>query len=187
MIVEEANPTDSIDQESGTSSKATQLSNTDVPTGQTTAPPPPRTIDEGIVVPLQDEDTTFTAASTTSYDRRDRILQLLQQQRKPTMVDSSMQTDALPGIPSLASLLKRSSLSAKTGVPTLVVPDEQEQRRPPRPGSDRSTVYTLDGGSTTGSERGLVDGDEEWFMQDEDWDDTQDQDSAMAEWLLGEN
>lgn len=187
MIVEETNQTDIADQKNDTSSKATRLSNNDVPENQTAGPQSPGTIDEGTAVPLQDKDTIFTMASTTSYDRRDRILQLLQQQRKPTMMDSSTQTDALPGIPSLASLLERSSLSTKTSVPILIVPDEQEQGRTPRAGSDRSAVYTLDGGSTSGSERGLVDGDEEWFMQDEDWEDTQDQDSVMAEWLLGEN
>ncbi|KAI7868154.1 hypothetical protein BDF14DRAFT_605497 [Spinellus fusiger] len=36
------------------------------------------------------------------------------------------------------------------------------------------------------SERGMVDGDEEWFLQDDEWEDVQDQESAVVEWLLGE-
>lgn len=33
-------------------------------------------------------------------------------------------------------------------------------------------------------EEGLVDGDEEWFLQDDEWDEQEE--TAMAEWLLGE-
>ncbi|KAI8065922.1 hypothetical protein BC940DRAFT_303206 [Gongronella butleri] len=36
------------------------------------------------------------------------------------------------------------------------------------------------------SEHGVVDGDEEWFLPDEEWEDFAEQDSAVAEWLLGE-
>ncbi|KAG0168121.1 hypothetical protein DFQ28_006416 [Apophysomyces sp. BC1034] len=36
------------------------------------------------------------------------------------------------------------------------------------------------------SERGVMDGDEEWFLQDDEWDDIQDQENAVVEWLLGD-
>jgi hypothetical protein len=61
-----------------------------------------------------------------------------------TTVDASIQTEPLPGIPTLASLL--ASQRAHVVVPTLVITEDDDT-----------------------SEQGLVDGDEEWFIQD--WDD----------------
>ncbi|CAO3600885.1 unnamed protein product [Absidia cylindrospora] len=72
-----------------------------------------------------------------------------------TLVNASMQTEPLPGLPSLAT------------IPTLIVtPDDHHQRQ---------------------QEPNDNDEDEEWFLEDEDWDDVQDQESVMAEWLLGES
>jgi hypothetical protein len=62
-----------------------------------------------------------------------------------TAVDVSIQTEPLPGIPTLASLLATQRAHAVV-VPTLVITEDD-----------------------TTSEQGLVDGDEEWFIQD--WDD----------------
>ncbi|KAI7861060.1 hypothetical protein BDC45DRAFT_493430 [Circinella umbellata] len=38
----------------------------------------------------------------------------------------------------------------------------------------------------TGSEHGIVVGDEEWFVPDEDWEDEHEQEHTIVEWLLGE-
>lgn len=62
-----------------------------------------------------------------------------------TSVDVSIQTEPLPGIPTLASLLATQRAHVVV-VPTLVITEDD-----------------------TTSEQGLVDGDEEWFIQD--WDD----------------
>ncbi|KAI8083127.1 uncharacterized protein BX664DRAFT_301765 [Halteromyces radiatus] len=38
----------------------------------------------------------------------------------------------------------------------------------------------------TASEHGVVDGDEEWFLPEDEWEDIQEQENAVVEWLLGE-
>ena len=38
----------------------------------------------------------------------------------------------------------------------------------------------------SGSEQGIVVGDEEWFVPDEDWEDEHEQEHTIVEWLLGE-
>ncbi|CAO3597559.1 unnamed protein product [Absidia cylindrospora] len=158
---------------------------------QIVSPPPTTTVAAAAAaLSLQDNETAFVTASTTSCDRRDRILQLLQQQQKskPVMVDSSMQTDPLPGIPTLASVLSRMSIrGSATATPTLIVTEDKQRIKEDHHVGDRAMEDTFGDGSTNGSEQGMVDGDEEWFMQDEDWDDVHDQDSLMVEWLLGEN
>ncbi|KAI9300313.1 hypothetical protein BJ944DRAFT_244313 [Cunninghamella echinulata] len=44
----------------------------------------------------------------------------------------------------------------------------------------------LDSDNDSGSEHGIVEGDEEWFLPDDEWEDIQEQENAVAEWLLGE-
>ncbi|KAI8377985.1 uncharacterized protein BYT42DRAFT_614619 [Radiomyces spectabilis] len=60
-------------------------------------------------------------------------------------------------------------------LPTLVVPSLPHRRE-----SDVSTVA-----SQAITEHGIVDGDEEWFLQDEDWEDHADQEIAVVNWLIG--
>ncbi|KAL0092242.1 hypothetical protein J3Q64DRAFT_1672159 [Phycomyces blakesleeanus] len=48
------------------------------------------------------------------------------------------------------------------------------------------TVVPIVAVRKTDSEHGMVDGDEEWFLQDDEWEDVQDQESAVVDWLLGE-
>lgn len=49
-----------------------------------------------------------------------------------------------------------------------------------------TTRREIDVESERSSECGLVDGDEEWFLQDDDWEDVGEQETAVVEWLLGE-
>ncbi|CAO3607673.1 unnamed protein product [Cunninghamella blakesleeana] len=155
------------------------------------------------------DDATFYNSSNTSYDRRDRILQILHQHqsvknnnnnqnqnnKKKTnyeKVNSSMQTDPIPGLPPLSSILSSSS-SSSPSASTAVVPDVMITKML----NDSSISDFNDNDSlmkqqpsdinSSSSEKGMIDGDEEWFMEDEDWEDTQEQDTMMAEWLLGES
>ncbi|KAI8344732.1 hypothetical protein BC941DRAFT_464939 [Chlamydoabsidia padenii] len=76
------------------------------------------------------------------------------QDKYTTSIDASAQTDPLPGIPSLAELLTSRSLTVPLSVPTLIITKDDDG---------------MGSNDDVGSEQGLVDGDEEWFIQD--WDD----------------
>ncbi|KAI8374453.1 uncharacterized protein BYT42DRAFT_405053 [Radiomyces spectabilis] len=58
-------------------------------------------------------------------------------------------------------------------MPTLVVTE---------PDDTRSSMYA----SSVSSEPGIIESDEEWFLPEEEWEDTQEQEGAVVEWLLGE-
>ncbi|KAI9299896.1 hypothetical protein BJ944DRAFT_273746, partial [Cunninghamella echinulata] len=174
------------------------------------------------------DDTAFYNSSHTSYDRRDRILQLLQQKHqllknnsnpkketnndndkennlKGKFIDSSMQTDPIPGLPPLSALLlsmSSTSISNPSSTPpdvivTKIINESSSLSTSSSSSRSPSSSSLMDhdsllltkqqsGITSTGSEKGMIDGDEEWFMQDEDWEDAQEQDTMMAEWLLGE-
>ncbi|KAI7849382.1 hypothetical protein BDC45DRAFT_275991 [Circinella umbellata] len=92
---------------------------------------------------------------------------------RPIPVDAEVQTDPLP-----EPLIKPSSDSNNSGntPPALVITTEDEM--------GMTTHKELD--MESGSEHGMVDGDEEWFLPDDEWEDTQEQETAVVEWLLGE-
>lgn len=78
---------------------------------------------------------------------------------RPITVDAEVQTDPI-------------------GPPALVVTCEDDM--------GVTTRKEVDIESERSSEHGMVDGDEEWFLQDDEWEDIQDQETAVVEWLLGE-
>ncbi|KAG2218133.1 hypothetical protein INT45_000431 [Circinella minor] len=92
---------------------------------------------------------------------------------RPIPVDAEVQTDPLP-----EPIIKPSSDSNNSGnaPPALVITTEDER--------GMTTHKELD--MESGSEHGMVDGDEEWFLPDDEWEDTQEQETAVVEWLLGE-
>ncbi|ORZ15875.1 hypothetical protein BCR42DRAFT_491876 [Absidia repens] len=108
--------------------------------------------------------------------------------RNTTMVNAAMQTEPLPGLPPLASLLATTTdtTTSSITIPTLIVtPDDpqQQQRQAPQKMMTMQHMRTNDDNDNDGDD----DEEEEWFLEDDDWDDVQDQDSVMAEWLLGES
>lgn len=81
--------------------------------------------------------------------------------------------------------------------PTLVVTDESGNSKNASstlPTKNKKTSSSsimrmnndLDSDNDSGSEHGIVEGDEEWFLPDDEWEDIQEQENAVAEWLLGE-
>ncbi|KAI7874535.1 hypothetical protein K492DRAFT_240794 [Lichtheimia hyalospora FSU 10163] len=107
---------------------------------------------------LERRSTTYTTTANT----------------RPITVDAGVQTD-----PVLVT-----NHDENDGPPALVITDETGV-------SISKSIHTEDVSdsenlSDKSSERGLVEGDEEWFLQDDEWDDVQDQENAVVEWLLGE-
>lgn len=91
---------------------------------------------------------------------------------KPVAKDAETQTDPIPELVNASQIVK--------ATPALVVTAE---------GDDGVTVrkeVDMDNFSEKSSEHVLVEGDEEWFLQDDEWEDIQDQETAVVEWLLGE-
>lgn len=116
------------------------------------------------------------STEVTTADHKDKTLYLLRQDgnvqhkaavfrppRYVTPVDVAVQTEAdQPSIPTVVV----STVENETG--TTVRPVDQ------------------DSFSIGSSERGVVEGDEEWYVPDEDWeDDIAEQEHIIAEWLLG--
>ncbi|KAF7729620.1 hypothetical protein EC973_003993 [Apophysomyces ossiformis] len=69
----------------------------------------------------------------------------------------------------------------KDVTPTLVVTTEGSLGPMKRREIDAESII-----SQRSSEHGVMDGDEEWFLQDDEWEDVQDQENAVVEWLLGD-
>jgi hypothetical protein len=65
--------------------------------------------------------------------------------------------------------------------PSLVVTDETGNIPVQKP-----TKPTADDNDDAISLCGIVDGDEEWFLPEDEWEDIHEQENAVAEWLLGE-
>ncbi|KAI9027506.1 hypothetical protein CLU79DRAFT_717033 [Phycomyces nitens] len=134
---------------------------------------------------LKFEQVTSLDDYRASYvSRRERFLYLQRdpialERKKPTPVrqprgvDASVQTDMV--VPSVVvhKTIDHSNEDELSSAPMLMLTTED--------GNGRALDRTdLD------SEHGMVDGDEEWFLQDDEWEDVQDQESAVVDWLLGE-
>ncbi|KAG0173070.1 hypothetical protein DFQ30_008975 [Apophysomyces sp. BC1015] len=125
---------------------------------------------------LQDEPAVHDGA-TSPVPRHDRIMYLLQRDAHPPpapersdrhsktaqSVDMAVQTEPLACLPPLGA--------DHSGLLTV------EHRLRPRKDMDGESIL---------SERGMLEGDEEWFLRDEDWEDTPDQENAVVDWLLGD-
>lgn len=110
---------------------------------------------------LERRSTTYTTTAHAS--------------RPPVTVDAGVQTDPV---------LVTNHDDDNDGPPALVITDETGVSISKSiHAGDISDSENL---SDKSSERGLVEGDEEWFLQDDEWDDVQDQENAVVEWLLGE-
>ncbi|KAI9321370.1 hypothetical protein BX666DRAFT_2023511 [Dichotomocladium elegans] len=98
---------------------------------------------------------------------------------RPIMVDVEVQTDPITIVDEDDDEYDDDNEEQESaGPPALVITDEM--------GISVSKELEVDNFSERSSEHGMVDGDEEWFLQDDEWDDDQDQENAVVEWLLGE-
>lgn len=70
------------------------------------------------------------------------------------------------------------------GIDQGVQTDYPEKEEEPIKSSKQSSTTTNTDDSSDDEEHGLVDGDEEWFLQDDEWDEQEE--TAIVEWLLGE-
>lgn len=115
--------------------------------------------------------------NAASSSRRERMLHLLRQDattieqrasvfrpaRQVTPVEVGVQTDPIELVP---HVVVTSEGKTKKG----------EGRRP--------SQFSI---RSSASERGVIEGDEEWFVPDEDWEeDEREQEHTLVEWLLGE-
>ncbi|KAI9491873.1 hypothetical protein BDB00DRAFT_830991 [Zychaea mexicana] len=92
---------------------------------------------------------------------------------RPIAVDAEVQTEPI-ALPTAST--STSTTEDDNAPPALVITTEDDM--------GVTTRKELD--MESGSEHGMVDGDEEWFLQDDEWEDTQEQETAVVEWLLGE-
>ncbi|KAI8980809.1 hypothetical protein BDB01DRAFT_851550 [Pilobolus umbonatus] len=81
------------------------------------------------------------------------------------------------------STIPRKTVSTVQTKPRTVVGVDQSIQTEPIVEPKKEEEEKDDDSSVEG-EHGLVDGDEEWFLQDDEWDDQEE--SAIVEWLLGE-
>jgi hypothetical protein len=70
------------------------------------------------------------------------------------------------------------------GIDQGVQTEHSEEEKPNKSTKQASTRTTSTDDSSDDEEHGLVDGDEEWFLQDDEWDEQEE--TAIVEWLLGE-
>lgn len=180
--------------EQSISTNADEETSTTTPTPTTRAPRPSSVLDK--VMQFERANSLDDSAQqhhrqqrTASYmPRRERFLYLQREpgllerrsttytttaNARPVTVDAGVQTD-----PVLVT-----NHDENDGPPALVITDETGVSISKPIHADVSDSENL---SDKSSEHGLVEGDEEWFLQDDEWDDVQDQENAVVEWLLGE-
>lgn len=139
------------------------------------------------------------SANNSSNMVRDKVLRF-EQAKHPEAVAEQHRTDK-----TLYLLRQDGHVQHKAAVfrpPRYVTPvdvavqTEPEKRRPSIPmvvvstaeegASNLRIPVEQDSFSSASSERGVVEGDEEWYVPDEDWeDDVAEQEHIIAEWLLG--
>ncbi|KAI8066959.1 uncharacterized protein B0P05DRAFT_552922 [Gilbertella persicaria] len=101
--------------------------------------------------------------------RRERFLYL---QQDPSAIERKSGVFTSSGPKARNSVLLSRPKGVDQGIQTDPIDDKAKQKRKQKEDNDDE------------DEHGLIDGDEEWFLQDDEWDEQEE--TAIVEWLLGE-
>lgn len=140
----------------------------------------------------------IAAAREKREARRSLIMLANQHPPRPIMVEVAIQTDVVepePVVVTVAKVETAPSTEASADSPVTVAAEEKPKSQNPvlmlsaenEDGSVVEQEVELSDVETEEEEKGVVIGDEEWFLDaDEDWEDNEADEALVAEWLLGE-
>ncbi|RUS13997.1 hypothetical protein BC937DRAFT_94493 [Endogone sp. FLAS-F59071] len=143
----------------------------------------------------------IAAAREKREARRSLIMLANQRPPRPVMVEIAIQTDVVepeppePVVVTAAKVETVSSTEASADSPVTAVAEEKPKSQNPmlvlsaenEDGSVVEQEVELSDVETEEEEKGVVIGDEEWFLDaDEEWEDNEADEALVAEWLLGE-
>ncbi|CAO3601459.1 unnamed protein product [Absidia cylindrospora] len=143
-----------------------------------------------------DDDSLQQRRASSYIPRRERFMYLQRDphalEKKPTSTPSTTTTSTVvrPGTSAtIAAAAARFAAGVSMAIqtepepPALMITDDDGKHHHQH---SPTTMMTPNDLSDAVSEHGVVDGDEEWFLPEDEWEDVHEQENAVAEWLLGE-
>ncbi|ORZ04489.1 hypothetical protein BCR42DRAFT_497014 [Absidia repens] len=158
---------------------------------------------------LDDTNTSQQRRASSYIPRRERFMYLQRDphalEKKPTTPNTSNSNINSTAVvrPGTSATIAAAAARFAAGVSMAIQTEPEVARQAAAAAAPPALMITDDDGkhhhqhsptimtptvdhSDAVSEHGVVDGDEEWFLPDDEWEDVQEQENAVAEWLLGE-